>query len=102
MCFHSHLSDSTIQNSGSTHQHMTMLMDYLSEKKFLCQNSTLYCNTDGASKQYRCTNEICYLLFLSTKYNTNINCAIGTPGHGKDIIDGLNAVDKHYLKNLCE
>ena len=32
MSFHSHLSDSTIQNAGSTHQHMIVLMDYLSGK----------------------------------------------------------------------
>ena len=38
--------------------------------------------------------------FLSAKYNINIDRAIGAPGHGKDIVDGLNAVDKHYLKKL--
>ena len=89
MCFHSHLSDSTIQNAGSTHQHMIVLMDYLSEKKLLSKSSTLYCNTDGAAKQYRCANAICYLSFLSAKYNINIDRAIGAPGHGKDIVDCL-------------
>ena len=37
---------------------------------------------------------------LSTKFNINIDRAIGAPGHGKDIVDGLNAVDKHYLKKI--
>ena len=102
MYFHSHLSDSTIQNAGSTHQHMTVLMDYLLEKKLLRKGSTLYCNTDGAAKQYRCANTICYLSFLSSKYHINIDRAIGAPGHGKDIVDGLNTVDKHYLKKLMK
>ena len=35
---------------------------------------------------------------LSTKYNISIDRAIGAPGHGKDLVYGLNAVDKHYLK----
>ena len=99
MYFHSHLLDSSIQNAGSTHQHMTVLMNYLSNQKLLCKGSTLYCNTDGAAKQYRCANALCYLSFLSAKYDISIDRAIGAPGHGKDIVDGLNAVDKHYLKN---
>ena len=79
---------------------MTVLMDYLLEKKLLRKGSTLYCNTDGAAKQYRCANAICYLSFLSSKYHINIDRAIGAPGYGKDIVDGLNAVDKNYLKKL--
>ena len=38
MYFHSHLSDSTIQNAGSTHQHMTVLMDYLLEKSYFTED----------------------------------------------------------------
>ena len=100
MEFHSHLSDSCIQNAGSTHQHMTVLIDLLFKKKLISEGSTLYCNTDGASKQYRCANALCYLSLLSTKYNIKIERAIGAPGHGKDLVDGLNAVDKHYLKKM--
>lgn len=35
---------------------------------------------------------------ISKKYGIVIDCAVGAPGHGKDIVDGLNAVDKRYLK----
>ena len=31
------------------------------------------------------------------KYNVVIDMSVSAPGHGKSIIDGLNAVDKHYL-----
>lgn len=100
MEFHSHLSDSSIQNAGTTHQHMIVLFDILKKESFISEGSPLYCNTDGASKQYRCANALCYLSLLSTKYNINIDRAIGAPGHGKDLVDGLNAVDKHYLKKI--
>ena len=42
-----------------------------------------------------------YLLnILCLKFNIVIDRAIGAPGHGKSVIDGLNAVDKHYLKTV--
>jgi hypothetical protein len=30
--------------------------------------------------------------------NVIIDQAVGAPGHGKDVVDGLNATDKRYLK----
>jgi hypothetical protein len=39
-----------------------------------------------------------YLLsLLSAVHNIVIDRAIGAPGHGKDIVDGLNATDKRFL-----
>ena len=29
-----------------------------------------------------------------------IECVVEAASHGKDIVDGLNAVDKHYLKSI--
>ena len=37
---------------------------------------------------------------LSHAYNITIDHAIGAPGHGKDVVDGLYAVDKNYLFKL--
>ena len=37
---------------------------------------------------------------LSINYNVIIYRAICAPGHGKSIIDGLNVVDKHYIKRV--
>ena len=30
-----------------------------------------------------------------------IDRAVGSHGHKKDAVDGLNAVDNQYLKNIC-
>ena len=100
--FHSHLSDSKIQNAGSTYKHMNVLLHYMKEKGVLKIGGNLYCNCDGAAKQYRCANALYYLSYLATKYNISIERAICAPGHGKDVVDGLNAVDKHYLKNVMK
>ena len=58
--------------------------------------------TDGCSKQYQCGTAMYFLSLLSLSFNVVIDRAIGTPGHGKDIIDGLNAVTKCFLqKQFC-
>ena len=35
--------------------------------------------------------------YLSTSYQIVLDRAIDTPGHGKDVVDGFNAVQKRYL-----
>ena len=74
----------------------------MKDKGVLKTGGTLYCNCDGAAKQYRCANALYYLSWLATKYNISIERAICAPGHGKDVVDGLNAVDKHYLKKFMK
>ena len=50
--------------------------------------------TDGCAKQYRCSIA-CYLMsYLSTSYQIVLDIAVDTPGHGKDVVDGFNAVQK--------
>ena len=45
------------------------------------------------------------LLFLksiiSTNFNIIVDRMIGAPGHGKDVVDGINACDKRYLMGKC-
>ena len=47
----------------------------------------------------------CYSLFLSyvsAKYTIIVDRMIGTPGHGKDIVDVINVCDKRHLKGkMC-
>jgi hypothetical protein len=35
---------------------------------------------------------------LAVLDDVTIDGAVGAPGHGKDVVDGLNAKDKRYLK----
>ena len=66
----------------------------------LPKNSVFLDHTDGCAKQYRSGNALYLMNVLCLKFNMVIDRAIGAPGHGKSIIDGLNAVDKHYLKKV--
>lgn len=54
-------------------------------------------DTDGCAKQYRCGTALLFLSLLACTCNITIDRAIGAPGHGKDIVDGLNATDKAFL-----
>ena len=42
-----------------------------------------------------------FILLLSFTHAMSIDCAVGTPRYGKYLIDGLNVVDKYYLRK-CE
>ena len=53
--------------------------------------------TDGCAKQYRCSIAYYLMTYLSSSYKTVLDRAVDTPGHGKDVVDGFNAVQKRYL-----
>ena len=42
---------------------------------------------------------LCTIPYVSyfTVYSVTIDRYISAPGHGKEVLDGLNAVDKHYI-----
>ena len=52
---------------------------------------------DGCAKQYRCSIAYYLMSYLSTSYQIILDIAVDTPGHGKDVVDGFNSVQKRYL-----
>ena len=102
MIFHSHLSDESRQDAATTHAHMLVLFNELKEIGELCAGLTVWDDTDGCGKQYRCGTALYLLSVLAGLFGIVIDRAIGAPGHGKDIVDGLNATDKVFLrKAMC-
>ena len=53
--------------------------------------------TDGCAKQYRCSIAYYLMSYLSKPYQIVLDRDVYTPGHGKDVVDGFNAVNKRYL-----
>ena len=96
--FHSHLSDDSRQDASTTHAHMTSMLEELKKGNKLKPKCTIWESTDGCCKQYRCGASLYFLSLLSSNFNINIDRMIGAPGHGKDIVDAINACDKRYLK----
>ena len=59
--------------------------------------STIWENTDGCDEQYRCVSALYLMSVMSQTYSIIIDWGISAPGHGKEVVDGLNAVDKRYI-----
>ena len=59
--------------------------------------STVLEDTNGCAKQYRHVLDIYLITALSSSYGIIMDLATNTPGHGNNIVDGLNATDKRYL-----
>ena len=53
--------------------------------------------TDGCTKQYRCSIAYYLMSYLSKSYQIFLDIDVDTPGHGKYVLDGFNAVQKQYL-----
>ena len=63
--------------------------------------STIWENTDGCAKQYICDLAIHFITMLSSSCGIIIYLEINALSHGKNFY-GLNATDKHYLKERME
>ena len=66
------------------------------------QRCVILDRTDGCAKQYRSGNALFLMNIIALNYNIIIDRAVCAPGHGKSIIDGMNAVDKHYLRQVMD
>ena len=64
--------------------------------------STVWEDTYGYAKQYRCALAIYLITVLSSSYDIITDCAINEPGHRNNVVDGLNAIEKRYLKEKME
>ena len=54
----------------------------------------MWYQTYGCAKQYRCSIAYYLMSYLSISYQIVPDRALYIPGHGKDIVDGFNAVQK--------
>ena len=95
--FHLHLSDSKLQNAATTTDHLYTLLSNVFEKKQMIRDRKMWDQTDGCAKQYRCSIAYYLMSYLSTSYQIVLDRAVDTPGNGKYVVDGFNAVQKRYL-----
>ena len=63
----------------------------------MIRGGTMWDQTDGCIKQYRCSIAYYLMSYLSKSYQIVLDRAVDTPGHGKYVVDDFNAVQKRYL-----
>ena len=99
--FHSFLSDHRKQDAATTTAHSKLLISLLKNKQVLTTSlSKIWENTDGCAEQYRCASALYLMSLISQTHSLIIDRGISAPGHGKEVVDGLNAVDKRYIYQL--
>ena len=93
--FNSLLSNYGKQDYATTTAHSKRLISFLKDKQVLTTSlSTMWEKTDVFAEQYRCASALNLMLVMSQTYSIIIDRGISAPGHGKEVVDGLNDVDK--------
>ena len=59
---------------------------------------TVWDDHNSCSKQYICALAIYLMTVLSSSYGIITNRAINSSVQGNNVVDGLNATEKNYLK----
>ena len=59
--------------------------------------STIWENTDGCAEQYICASAIYLMPVLSQRHPIIFDRFISAPGNDKDVVVGINAIDKRYI-----
>ena len=59
--------------------------------------STIWENTDSCAEQYICASELYLTSVMSQCYSVIIDRGISAPGHGKEVVNRLNAVHMRYI-----
>ena len=62
--------------------------------------STIWENIDGFADQYRCASSLHLMSVLYQRHSIIFDWGISAPGHGKEVVDGLNNIDKRCMYQL--
>ena len=96
--FNYFLSNDSKQYAATTTAHSKYLIELLKERKLLTSTlSTIWVNTDGCAELYRCASALYLMSFLYQCHSIIIDRGISEPGYGKEVVDGLNEIDKCYI-----
>ena len=62
--------------------------------------STIWENTDGCAEQYICATSLYLMSVLSQLRSIIFDWGISAPGYGKEVADGINALDNRFIYKL--
>ena len=95
--YHSCISDDNKQDSYDSRSRVFRLLKNLFDSVILVSGiSTVWEDTDGCSKPCMCALYIYLMNVLSYSYVIIMDRAINALGHGKNVVDGINATHKYY------
>ena len=99
--FHSFLSDDRKQGSATTIAHRKRIIELLKQRKIMSNTlSIIWGNTYGCVDHYRFFTVLYLISMLSQAFYVIIDRGIIEPGHGREVVYGLNYIDKRFLLQL--
>ena len=99
--FHSFLSGDSKQDTATTTAHSKCFIELSKKQKVLTSTlSAIWENTDHCVEQYRCASAIYLMSVFPQCHSIIIGQGISAPVHIKEVVDGLNAIDNHYIYQL--
>ncbi len=94
-----YLSDWKQQDSRTSYINTLKFVRMLIKKGYLRPGSTLWMQSDGCAKQYKCANAAWMNIIIAQAFEISIDWMITTAGHGKCLVDSMAGTDKHHLMN---
>ena len=70
---------------------MNIFQKFMEKHIIKANKLTVWKETDGCKKQYRCSFVVYLMIFFSLELKLSNDIEIGAPGHGKYVVDGLNS-----------
>ena len=96
--FHSFLSDDSKQDSATTTVQSKRTIILLNQSNIIFNTLiTIWGETDGFDEHYIFETALYLISMLSQAFSVIIDLDISAPGHGREVVDGLNAIDKSFL-----
>ena len=96
--FHYFISDDRKQYYDTTTPYRKCFIKLLKESKLLTSSLIkIWENNDGCVEQYICASEIYLMLVMLQCYSVIVDRGISAPRYGKEVVDGINAICKHYI-----
>ena len=95
--FHYFIYYNSDQYGSTNYAHMKTIIKEFSQHNLLVPWLRKICeNTDNCAEQYRCATALFISYFLSNLSSVIIDLAISDPGHGKNVLYGINDVYKNF------
>ena len=89
------------QDDATATAHRKRLIRLLKKQKVLMSTLiTIWENTDCCEEQYKCASELYLMSALSQSHSIIIDRGISAPGHCKEVIGGLKAIDRRYMYQI--
>ncbi len=95
--WHAYLSDEKQQDARICFVNTCRFIEMVREKwgKLMTPGSTLWMQSDGCVKQYKCAYAAWMCTIISLKYSITLDWMVTAAGHGKCLVDSMSGAKKH-------